>query len=141
METVSIAFDGDCINGWHTAKAIVDATPTTMVGRMVDVMLLSRLWHDDVDASDTATSLVTAEVPVDKTMLSTHGGRRQQHVNAGERCQEMARAGDSDGEGDGDCDGVRDGDGDDGDGNGLVAWMTGTAAATLPAMATTQESD
>ena len=79
-------------------------------------------------------------VMVDKAMVSTHGGRRQQHVNAGERCQEMARAGDSDGEGDGDSDGVCNGDGD-GDGNGLVAWMTGTAAATLPAMATTQESE
>ena len=80
--------------------------------------LLTRRWHDDVDASDTAASKATAEVMVDKAMVSTHGGRRQQHVNAGERCQEMARAGDSDGEGDGDSDGVCNGDGD-GDGNGL----------------------
>jgi len=35
--------------------------------------------HDDVDASGTATSLVTAEVTVDEAMLSTHGERRQQH--------------------------------------------------------------
>ena len=79
---------------------------------------MTRRWHDDVDASDTATSLATAEVMVDEAMFLTHGGRRQQHVNAGERCQEMARAGDSDGEGDGDSDGVCNGDGD-GDGNGL----------------------
>ena len=75
-------------------------------------------WHNDVDASDTATSLVMAEVTVDEAMLSTHGERRQQHVNAGERCQELARAGDGDGDGDGDSDGVCNGDGD-GDGNGL----------------------
>ena len=58
-------------------------------------------------------------VMVDKAMVSTHGGRRQQHINAGVRCQEMARAGDSDGEAVGDSDGVcKNGDGD-GDGNGL----------------------
>ena len=122
---------------------------------------MTRWWHDDVDASDTATSLVTVELTVDEAMLSTHGGRRQQHVNAGERCQEMARASDSDGEGDGDSDGVCDGD-DDGDGDGLgvdddrdgsgyvasgngdnageqvmaTAMATATATATATAMAT-----
>ena len=82
--------------------------------------LLTRRWHNDVDASNTAASKAMAPevVMVDKAMVSTHGGRRQQHVNAGVRCQEMARAGDSDGEADGDSDGVCNGDGD-GDGNGL----------------------
>ncbi len=71
-----------------------------------------------------------------EAMLSTHGEWRQQHVNAGERCQELARAGDGDSDGDGDgdgdgngngvCDGDGDGDGnglgvDDGDGGGFVA--------------------
>ncbi len=79
---------------------------------------MTRRWHDDLDASDIATSLVRAELTMDKAMLSTYGGRRQQHVNAGERCQEMTRASDSDGEGDGDSDGVCDGD-NDGDGDGL----------------------
>jgi len=29
---------------------------------------LTRWWHDDVDTSDTATSLVTAEVTVDEAI-------------------------------------------------------------------------
>ena len=101
--------------------------------------LLTRRWHNDVDASDKATSKATAEVTVDEVMVSTQGGRRQQHVNAGEGCQEMARSGYSNVVGDGDSDGVCSGDGD-GDGNGLI-WMTGSAAATLPAMASTQVSE
>ena len=72
-----------------------------------------------------ATLSVTAEVTVDEAMLSTHGERRQQHVNAGEICQELARGGD--GDGGIDDDGVCNGDGD-----GVLAWMTTTAAATLP---------
>ena len=60
-----------------TAKAIVDAAPTTMVlGRMADVIVDST-----VADSDTATLLVMAEVTVDEAMLSTHGGGRQQYVN------------------------------------------------------------
>jgi len=68
---------------------------------------------------------VTAEVTMDEAMLSTHGERRQQHVNAGEICQQLARAGN--GNRGGDDDGICDGDGD-----GVLAWMTTTAAATLP---------
>ena len=52
-----------------------------------------------------AMLLVTAEVTVDEVMLLTHRERRQQHVNAGKRCQLLARAGDGNGDGDGDCDG------------------------------------
>jgi hypothetical protein len=51
----------------------------------------------------------------------------------------MARAGNSDGEGVVDSVCVCDGDGD-GDGNGLGVDL-GMAAATLPAMASTQESE
>ena len=83
-----------------------------------------------VAASKTAMLLVTAEVTVDEAMLSTHRERRQQHENAGKRCQLLARAGDGDGDGDGN--GVCDSDSD-----GVLAWMTATAAATLPAMAAT----
>ena len=128
---------------------------------------MTQRWHDDVDASDTAMSLVTAEVTVDEAMFSTHGGRRQQYVNAGERCQEMARTDDGDGEGDGNSDGVCDGDGH-GDGNGLgwddrdgsgyvasdgdnageqvmatamMATGTATATATATAMATARGQD
>jgi hypothetical protein len=68
---------------------------------------------------------VTAEMTVDEAMLSMHRERRQQHVNTGKRCQLLARAGDGDGDGDGD--GVYNSDSD-----GILAWMTATAAATLP---------
>ena len=118
-----------------TAKAIVDATPTTMVvGRMADVIVDST-----VADSDTATSLVMAEVTVN-TMFSTHRGRWQQHVNAGERCQETAKAGPATAM-------EREVATAKAFATGTVmvtamdlAWMIGTAAATLPAMATTQES-
>ena len=78
-----------------------------------------------------------AEVKVDEAMLSTHKGRWQQHINSGERCEEMARAGDGDGEGEATVTAfamatVM---------AMVLAWMTGTAAALLPAMATTQESE
>ncbi len=53
--------------------------PTTMVvGRMADVIV-----DLTVADSDTATLLVMAKVTVN-TMFSTHGGRWQQHINAGE---------------------------------------------------------
>ncbi len=118
-----------------TAKAIVNATPTTMVvGRMADVIVDST-----VADSDRASSLVMAEVTVN-TMFSMHGGRWQQHVNAGERCQETARAGPATAM-------KREAATATAFATATVmvtamdlAWMTGMAAATLPAMATTQES-
>ena len=101
------------------------------------------MWIVDSTVADSdtqATSLVMAEVTVDEAMFSTHGGRWQQHVNAGERCQETARAGPATAM-------EREAATATAFATATVmvtamdlAWMTGSAAATLPAMATPQES-
>ena len=98
--------------------------------------LLTQQWHDYIDAFDTATLLVTAEVTEDKAMLSMLGGRRQQQSTKRERYQEMVWASNSDRE-------------DAAAAMSFVtstmmvaaidfAWMAGSAAATFLAMVTTQ---
>ena len=115
-----------------TVKAIVDVTPTTMVIRPMAYVIVDSTvtrWCRRVRHGN-----VVGDGGSDGGQSDVFDAWREA-ATAGERCQEMARAGDGDGDSDGVCESTVMATAM------VLAWMTETAAATLLVMATTQVSN